>query len=187
MKSDDIHSGLRRFTILACLVLTLLPVPPPSSARAEETEPVRPEPELEECDLYYTAMLRSIELDRSRWKSLSCSVESGPWFYDAQGLTRKGGRVAALVTAYPHPNRTELYRAIYPEHTKIRKIVFVTEIDCSKHAYRQPLIRVYGYSNDLLTEHSHDAGKQLFSPIKRGTTTDTLRTLVCTSEKRKKK
>jgi hypothetical protein len=90
------------------------------------------------------------------------------------------------VTVYPHPNRTEFYSSVYPEHTKIRKIVFVTEINCSKRTYRQPRISVHGYFKELLAEHSSDIKKQVFSPIKPGTTTDTLRSLVCTPDKKKR-
>jgi hypothetical protein len=163
-----------------CTVLILLLALSASPAYAEETEPVHAEPDSDQSDLFYSAMLRSIELDKTRWKSFSRSMESGPWFYDTQNLKRSRSRVTAVVTVYPHPDRTELYRSVYPEHTKIRKIVFVTEINCSKHTYRQPGIRVYGYYTELLAEHSSDSKTQKFSPIKPGTTTDTLRTLICT-------
>jgi len=72
-----------------------------------------------------------------------------------------------------------MYRSVYPDHAKIRKIVFVTEIHCAKRTYRQPRISVHGYFNELLIEHIQ-TGRQLgFSPVKQGTTTDTLRALVC--------
>ena len=125
-------------------------------------------------------MLRSIELDKNRWKSFSRSMESGPWFYDTQGLKRNGSKVTALVTVYPHPNKTEFYRSVYPEHTKIRKIIFVTEINCSKRTYLQPQISIHGYYEELLAEHSASGKTQKLLPIKPGTTTDTLRSLVCT-------
>lgn len=151
-----------------------------------EEEPLRALPDAEESDLYYSAMLKSIELDRSRWKPFSRSPESGPWFYDTQGLTRKGKTVTVPVTVYPHPKRTELYRSVYPDHSKIRKIEFITEIDCAKKSYRQPEIRVYGYYRDLLAEYRTKEKKQPFSPIKSGTTTDTLRTNVCPAERKKR-
>jgi hypothetical protein len=154
---------------------------------AEETDPIRIEPDSDQSDIYYEAMIRSIELDTNRWKSFSRSMESGPWFYDTQGLKRDNGKVTALVTVYPHPNRTELYSSVYPEHTRIRKIVFVTEIDCSRRTYRQPQISVHGYYKELLAEHSFDGKTQSFSPIKPGTTTDTLRSLVCTPDKKRRK
>jgi hypothetical protein len=137
--------------------------------------------------MYYDAMLRSIELDRNRWKSFSRSMESGPWFYDTQGLKRNGSKVTVPVTVYPHPNRTEIYSSVYRDHTKIRKIVFVTEINCSRQTYRQPQILVYGYYRDLLAEHSPAASSQVFSPIRPGTTTDTLRTLVCNPDRKKRR
>jgi len=157
----------------------------PGPIRGED-EPVRALPDDEGSDLYYNAMLKSIELDRSRWKPFSRSPESGPWFYDTQGLGRKGKTVTVPVTVYPHPKRTELYRSVYPDHTKIRKIDFTTEIDCAKKTYRQPEIRVYGYYRDLLAEYRTKEKKQPFSPIKPGTTTDTLRTNVCPAERKKR-
>jgi hypothetical protein len=163
-----------------CAVLILLMALFASPAYAEETEPIHPEPDSDQSDIFYTAMLESIELGKTRWKSFSRSMESGPWFYDTQELKRNRSTVTAVVTAYPHPNRTELYRSVYPEHTKIRKIIFVTEINCSKHTYRQPKISVYGYYKELLVEHLPTGKAQKFSPIKPGTTTDTLRTLICT-------
>jgi hypothetical protein len=155
-------------------------------ACAEETEPVDDWVESDQYDMYYDAMLRSIELDKHRWKSFSRSMESGPWFYDTQGLKRNGNKVTAQVTVYPHPNKTELYSTVYRDHTKIRKIVFVTEINCSRHTYRQPQISVYGYFKELLVEHLSNDENLSFSPIKTGTTTDTLRTLICGSDKMRK-
>jgi hypothetical protein len=163
-----------------CAVLILLTALSASPAYAEETEPIRPEPDSDQSDMFYTAMLGSIELDKTRWKSFSRSMESGPWFYDTQDLKRNRSTVTSVVTVYPHPNRTKIYSSVYPEHTKIRKIVFATEINCLKHTYRQPKIRVYGYSSELLTEHSSEGKTQKFTPIKPGTTIDTLRTLICT-------
>jgi hypothetical protein len=172
---------LYRTAKFLCLAVTFLAGITAGPARAEDTEPVRPEPDAEQGDLYYDAMLKSIELDKNRWRSFSRSMEGGPWFYDTQGLKRGNGTVTVPVTVYPHPNRTEVYRSVYPEHAKIRKIVFVTEINCSGKTYRQPRISVHGYFNELLVEHIR-AGRQLrFSPIKPGTTTDTLRNLVCGS------
>jgi len=62
------------------LVLSLLLALSAGPARAEETGPIHAEPDSEQYDMYYDAMIRSIELDTSRWKSFSRSVESGPWF-----------------------------------------------------------------------------------------------------------
>ncbi len=158
-----------------------------SPARTEESESIPAEADADQSDIYYDAMIRSIELDTSRWKSFSRSMESGPWFYDAQGLKRNNGKVTVPVTVYPHPNRTEIYSSVYPEHARIRKIEFVTEIDCSKRTYRQPQIHVHGYFNELLAAHSSEATQMTFSPIKPGTTTDTLRSLVCTPDRKKRK
>jgi hypothetical protein len=155
-------------------------------ARAEETDPIDDGMASDQYDMYYDAMLRSIELDKSRWKSFGRSMESGPWFYDTQSLKRDGNKLAVLVTVFPHPNKTELYSPVYPDHAKIRKITFVTEINCSKHTYRQPQISVYGYDRALLAEHSLNGRDQNYSPIKPGTTTDTLRSLVCGPDKKKK-
>jgi hypothetical protein len=170
-----------------CLVLILMPTLSAGPVRAEETEPADDWVESDQYDMYYDAMLRSIELDKNRWKTFSRSMESGPWFYDTQNLKRDGNKVTIQVTVYPHPNKTELYRSVYPEHAKIRKIIFVTEINCAKHTYRQPQISVYGYFKELLVEHSSSEENLGFSPIKPGTTTDTLRTLVCSSDKKKNK
>jgi hypothetical protein len=172
--------------VFSCVLMLLLAqsaVP----AGAAEAEPVQAEPDPDQQDLYYEAMLRSIELDRNRWKSFSRSVESGPWFYDTQSLKRIGSKVTVQVTVYPHPSKTELYRSVHSEHTKIRKIDFVTEIDCSRHSYRQPQISVYGYYRELLAEHSSIGDTPGFSPIKPGTTTDTLRGLVCGPERKKRR
>jgi hypothetical protein len=178
LRHAALHTGM---FLLLLLVLSFAP------ARAEEAELIENEPDTEQHDLYYDAMLRSIELDMSRWKSFSRSMESGPWFYDTRGLKRDGSLVTVLVTVYPHPQRTELYRSVHSEHTKIRKIVFVTEIDCAERSYRQPLISVHGYYKELLAEHAFDGNKQDFSPIKPGTTTDTLRSLVCGPDKKRRK
>jgi len=171
----------------SCLVLVLLPALAGSPARAGESELTQAEQDSDQYDMYYDAMLRSIELDKNRWKSFSRSMESGPWFYDTQSLKRDGNRLTVLVTVFPHPNKTELYSPVYHEHTKIRKIVFTTEIDCSKQTYRQPLISVYGYYRELLAEHSSVGKKQDFSAITPGTTTDTLRILVCGSDRKKRR
>lgn len=170
----------------SCLVLILLPALSAGPARAEETGLIQAEPDSDQYDMYYDAMLRSIELDKSRWKSFSRSMESGPWFYDTQSLKRDGNKLTVLVTVFPHPNKTELYSPVYHDHTKIRKIVFATEINCSKHTYRQPQISVYGYDRELLAEHSSIGKKQDYSAITPGTTTDTLRSLVCGPDKKKR-
>ena len=146
-----------------CLVLVLMTVLSAGAVRAEETEPDDDVVESDQYDMYYDAMLRSIELDKNRWKTFSRSMESGPWFYDTQSLKRDGNKVTVQVTVYPHPSKTELYSPVYRDHTKIRKIVFATEIDCSKHTYRQPQISVYGYNRELLAEHSSTGKKQDFS------------------------
>jgi hypothetical protein len=181
------HTGLQYVVVMTSIFLAILLALSTGLARAEEPDPIQAEPDSDQSDIYYDAMIRSIELDTNRWKSFSRSMESGPWFYDTQGLKRDGSRVTALVTVYPHPNKTELYSSVYPEHTKIRKIVFVTEIDCSKRTYRQPQISVHGYYKGLLAEHSYDGKQQNFSPIKPGTTTDTLRSLVCGPDKKKRR
>jgi len=186
MDNDYSHTGLRHFLVRFILVLFLLAALSAAPARAEETGAIEAEPDADQYDMYYDAMLRSIDLDKSRWKSFSRSMESGPWFYDTQSLKRDGKRLTVLVTVFPHPNKTELYSTVYHEHTKIRKIVFTTEIDCAKRTYRQPLISVYGYYRELLAEHSSVGKKQDFSVISPGTTTDTLRILICGSERKKR-
>jgi hypothetical protein len=180
------HAGLRQAAIQFSLVLIFLLALSAGIARAEDRDPIDAGTEPDQYDMYYDAMLRSIELDKSRWKSFSRSMESGPWFYDTQGLKRTGTNVSTLVTVFPHPNKTGLYSQVYSEHTKIRKIVFLTEINCSKQTYRQPEINVYGYYRELLAEHSSVVNKRKFSPIQPGTTTDTLRTLVCGPDKKKR-
>jgi hypothetical protein len=182
MPSLQQHFRYGRLLAWLLLSVTLLQ---PGPLRGED-EPLRAVPDAEESDLYYSAMLKSIELDRGRWKPFSRTPESGPWFYDTQGLVRKGKTVTVSVTVYPHPNRTDLYRSVYADHTKIRKIDFITEIDCAKKSYRQPEIRVYGYYRDLLAEYRTRERKQPFSPIRPGTTTDTLRTNVCPAERKKR-
>lgn len=186
MNSAYTHTGLRHGAKRLCLVLLLLLFLSAGPVRAEEAGPGHAEPDQEQSDMYYDAMLRSIELDTGRWRSFSRSMESGPWFYDTQGLKRAGSRVTVPVTVYPHPDRTEIYRSVFAEHPRIRKIVFVTEIDCSKGAYRQPLISVHGYYKELLAEHSSGGNNQSFSPIRPGTTTDTLRGLVCSPDRKKR-
>ena len=185
MDRDCRHTAWRLALVHSCLVLSFLALSA-GPAHAEETGLIQAEPDSDQYDMYYDAMLRSIELDKSRWKSFSRSMESGPWFYDTQSLKRNGNKITALVTVFPHPNKTELYSPVYHDHTKIRKIIFVTEINCSKHTYRQPQIGVYGYFKELLVEYSANGENQSFSPIKPGTTTDTLRTLVCGPDKKKR-
>jgi len=162
-------------TILVALSATLV--------FAEEPLSSGEEPESDQSDIYYNAMIRSIDLDKSRWKPFSRSLESGPWFYDTQSLKRNGKKVSAMVTVFPHPQKTAAYGTLYGDHPNIRKIVFETEINCAAGSYRQPLIRVYGYYRELLTEHIHP--DRNFSPIRLGTTTDTLRSLICAPGKRK--
>ena len=186
MDMDYRHRGWRFVLVHSCVVLTLLQALPAGPARADETGIIQAEPDSDQYDMYYDAMIRSIELDKSRWKSFSRSMESGPWFYDAQSLKRDGDRLTVLVTVFPHPNKTEPYSPVYHDHTKIRKIVFATEINCSKHTYRQPQISVYGYYRELLAEHSSVGKKQDYSAIRPGTTTDTLRSLVCVSDRKKR-
>ena len=187
MLVDYTRTELRHAAARICLVLSLLLAFPAGPARAGGAEPLQAEPDSDQYDMYYDAMLRSIELDKSRWKSFSRSMQSGPWFYDTQGLKRDNSKVTVPVTVYPHPNRTELYRSVYPEHTRIRKIDFSTEIDCTKRTYRQPLIRLYGYYKELLAEHSSADKPPVFSPIKPGTTTDTLRGLACGPDRKKRR
>ncbi len=152
---------------------------------AESPVAAEQEPESEQSDLYYSAMIRSIDLDRNRWKPFSRSLEAGPWFYDAQGVAHTGSRASTSVTVFPHPQKTALYNSVYENHAKIRKIVFETEINCSAHTYRQPMITAYGYYNEVLISHSNP-GKS-FSVIKKGTTTDTLQNLICTGGSVKKR
>jgi hypothetical protein len=105
--------------------------------------------------------------------------------YDTRSLKRMGNTVTAMVTVFPHPQKTALYSSVFSDHTKIRKIVFETEINCKTAAYRQPQIRVYGYYRELLAEHSNN--KNGFSSIRQGTTTDTLRSLICRPATKKKR
>jgi hypothetical protein len=186
MDMDYRHTGWRLVLVRSCLVLMLLPALSAGPARAEDPGLIPAEPDPDQYDMYYDAMLRSIDLDKSRWKSFSRSMESGPWFYDTQSLKRAGSKLTVLVTVFPHPNKTELYSPVYHEHTKIRKIVFATELNCSNHTYRQPQISVYGYNGELLAEHSSTGKKQDFSAIRPDTTIDTLRSLVCGPEKKKR-
>lgn len=177
---------LQRTGLTLVLVLALMMVTTGASVLAEEAGSVQSEPDPDQYDIFYDAMLRSIELDTSRWKSFSRSVDSGPWFYDAQSLKRDGSRVTALVAVYPNPNRTELYNSVYSDHIKIRKITFLTEINCFRRTYRQPQISVHGYYRELLAEYASAGKKQKFSPIRPGTTTDTLRSLVCGPDRKKR-
>lgn len=170
---------LRILIILFFIALAARAVADETPVTAEE------DPESDQSDMYYSAMIRSIDLDKNRWKPLSRTMATGPWFYDSQGLVRTGSTVKTTVTVFPHPLKTELYQSVLSNHTKIRKIVFETEINCSKHLYRQPEISVYGYYNELLTWHANKNRK--FSPIKQGTTTDTLQGLVCVTTRKKKK
>jgi len=187
METGYRHAGLQYAVVKTSLFLILLLALSAGPACTEETGPIHAEQDTDQSDIYYDAMLRSIDLDKSRWKSFSRSMEGGPWFYDTQALKRDGSKVTVPVTVFPHPDRTELYRSVYPEHTRIRKIVFVTEIDCSKRTYRQPQIRVYGYYKELLAEHSAEGNRQSLSPIKPGTTTDTLRGLVCSPDRKQRR
>ena len=125
MSIDLKHSGLwhaARRTNLFLILLLVLYVGP---TLAEETETTLADPDSDQSDIYYDAMIRSIELDTNRWKSFSRSMESGPWFYDTQSLKRDSGKVTALVTVYPHPNRTEtlqfrLSRAHQDQEDRVR-------------------------------------------------------------------
>ena len=168
------------FRLIAIVLLALSA----SSVFAEEPLPATDDPGTYQSDMYYNAMLRSIDLDTKRWKSFSRSIESGPWFYDTQRLKRNGTKVTVMVTVFPHPQKTEIYKTVYSDHTKIREIVFETEINCKKHLYRQPLIRVYGYYNELLTERSNT--NHGFSSIRQSTTIDTLRSMICGPDKKKR-
>jgi hypothetical protein len=152
---------------------------------AENTLATEEEPDSDQSDIYYNAMIRSIDLDKTRWKAFSRSMESGPWFYDTQSLKRNGNKATVLVTVFPHPQKTAIYSSVYSDHSNIKKIVFETEINCNAHTYRQPQIRVYGYYKELLANYSTNK-KRNYSPIKTGTTTDTLRSMVCGPGKKKK-
>jgi hypothetical protein len=158
---------------------------PVTSVFADAPLQAEEDPDSAQTDMYYSAMIRSIDLDKGRWKTFSRSMEGGPWFYDAQGLVRKGSIVTTGVTVFPHPLKTASYHQVFNDHTKIRKIVFTTEIDCAKHTYRQPQISVYGYYDELLAQHSNTTRQ--FSAITQGTTTDTLQGLVCGKGKNKKR
>lgn len=153
-------------------------------AFADEPISAEDDPGSDQSDIYYNAMIRSIDLDRNRWKSFSRSMESGPWFYDTQSLKRNGNKVTVMVTVFPHPQKTAIYSPVFNDHTKIRTIVFETDIDCKARTYRQPQIRVYGYFRELLAEHVN-SGKSGYSSIRQGTTTDTLRSLVCKPDRKK--
>jgi len=191
MKANRSHMDYKQFwwrrASIPLYLLTIVLSLPAGPVYGEDANPRNAEPEAEQADVFYDAMLSSIELDKSRWKSFSRSLESGPWFYDTQGLIRNGQKVTAQVTAYPHPDRTEIYRSVYSDHTKIRKIVFLTEIDCARRSYRQPEIRVYGYYKELQAEHLRPSKDLDFTPIKAGTTTDTLRSLICLPDRKKRK
>jgi len=172
---------LIRFALLILLVLSAPPVFADDPVSAEAA----PESDSDQSDIYYDAMIRSIDLDKKRWKTFSRSMESGPWFYDTQSLKRNGQKVTVMVTVFPHPQKTAIYSPVYSDHTKIRKIVFETEINCIKNTYRQPRIQIYGYYKELLAEHSHKNSSS-YSPIKKGTTTDSLQDLICGPGKKKK-
>src|SRR5512133_3369229 len=162
------------FRLIVLLILTF----PAAFVCAEDSVPAEELPASDQSDMYYNAMIRSIDLDKTRWKPFSRSMESGPWFYDTRSLKRSGKKVTTLVTVFPHPQKTAIYSPVFSDHAKIRKIVFETEITCNTHTYRQPLIQVYGYANELLAEYSNTGNKAAPS-IKPGTTTDTLRSLLC--------
>jgi hypothetical protein len=179
-KASTVRQLLKFFGILMALIVAL------SATLALAEEPVSPdeEPESDQSDIYYNAMIRSIDLDKNRWKPFSRSMGSGPWFYDTQSIKRNGRKVSVMVTVFPHPQKTAAYSGVYSDHPNIRKIIFETEINCAARSYRQPLIRVYGYYKELLTEHIHT--DRNFSSIRQGTTTDTLRSLICAPAKKKK-
>lgn len=161
------------------LILVIAIVSQAHHALAENPESDPEQMETSQYDAYYNAMLRSINLDRTRWKPLGRSVVSGPWFYDARGISRKNGKLTVEITAYPNPSRSEIYSSVYSDHTKIRRMVFVTEIQCSRRRYRQPLITVYGYDEAILATHSYDRRKQPYSPIMKDSTIDTLSRIAC--------
>jgi hypothetical protein len=163
---------------ITCLIWALYAL---CAAPCLAEEPLRYDEESDtgQDNAYYNAMLRSINLDRTRWKSFSKSLASGPWFYDTQSIERKSGRVRVNVTAYPNPQNTEIYGSIHSDHIKIRRIEFATEIDCSKKTYRQTHIRSFGYDEQILSEYTYKKNSQKFTAIKPATTTDTLRGLVC--------
>lgn len=168
-----------RFILLLTLTLHAVPATAEPPVRAEE------EPEAEQSDIYYNAMIKSIDLDKNRWKPFSRSLEAGPWFYDAQGVVHNGAMAKTSVTVFPHPLKTAIYSSVYEHHRKIRKIVFETEINCSAQTYRQPLIIAYGYYNEELIKHANPA--RGFSTIQKGTTTDTLQGLICNKRPGKKR
>jgi len=169
------------FRLLLILILTLAT----TTALADDPVSADEDPASDQTDVYYNAMIRSIDLDKTRWKPFSRSLESGPWFYDTQSTIRNGQKVTVMVTVFPHPQKTDIYSPVYSDHTKIRKIVFETDINCTAHTYRQPRIQVYGYYKELLAEHSNTSTR--FSAIKKGTTTDTLQGLVCGTGHKKKR
>jgi hypothetical protein len=170
-----------RFILLTLLALPATFVFADDPVRAESDQ----DSESDQSDIYYNAMIRSIDLDKTHWKAFSRSMESGPWFYDTRSLKRNGQKVTATVMVFPHPQKTAIYSSVYSDHSKIRKIVFEMEINCAAHTYRQPQIRTYGYYKELLAEHSNRSGLS-FSSIRKGTTTDTLHGLICTPAKKKK-
>jgi hypothetical protein len=167
------------------LILTFILTLSASLVLADDPVSAPEDPDSDQMDMYYNAMIRSIDLDTTRWKTFSRSMEGGPWFYDTLSLKRVGNTVTAMVTVFPHPQKTALYSPVFSDHTKIRKIIFETEINCKTAAYRQPQIRVYGYYRELLAEHSNTTNG--FSSIRQGTTTDTLRSLVCGAGIKKKR
>ena len=65
---------LHRLGMSLGFVLFLLLVLPSNPARAEEAASPSAGQDSEQFDMYYDAMLRSIELDKSRWKSFSRST-----------------------------------------------------------------------------------------------------------------
>lgn len=166
------------------LLLILLLALPATSVFAEDIVPAPDDQETDQSDIYYNAMIRSIDLDKNRWKTFSRSMESGPWFYDTQSIKRLGKKISVMVTVFPHPQKTAIYRQVYRDHANIKKIVFSTEINCSARTYRQPQIQVYGYYKETLAEHSMP--NSAFTVIKQGTTTDTLRGLLCVSGPKKR-
>jgi hypothetical protein len=164
-----------RVTLLVCVLLQLVV----GSSYADTVVQPDQETDTEMGDAYYNAMLRSINLDRSRWKAFSNSINSGPWFYDTKSIRKKSGRVSAEVTVYPNPHRTELYSSIYSDHVKIRRIVMGTEIDCTAKRYRQTHLQAFGYDEQVLSDYTYKLSEQKFVPIKSATMNDTLRGIVC--------
>jgi hypothetical protein len=171
------------FRLIACILLTLCV----SSSFAEEPLRYNEESYSGMDDAYYDAMLRSINLDRSRWKSFSKSLASGPWFYDTQSIAKRSGRVTVLVMIYPNPHNTQIYSSICSDHSKIRRIKLATEIDCARKTYRQTHIQSFGYDEQIVSEYAYKNSEQKFSAIQPATMTDTLQGIICNGSRKSRK